>query len=127
MIGLVLFSLFYVTNEFTENELQEIQTSFPEIETKEEIIGKICGIYKSNSMVFRDNPHSEYITLEDSSRYRLNTGYELKQRLTLDETINLGMLLVKSAGSNNIQLIKLNESDSTIYYFKLTDDLGYGK
>lgn len=126
-MGLVLFSFFYVTNEFTENELQEIHASFPEIETKEEIVGKICRIYKSNSMVFRDNPHSEYITLEDSSRYRLNTGYELKQGLILDETIKLGMLLVKNAGSNNIQLIKLNESDSTIYYFKLTDDLGYGK
>lgn len=105
--------------------LQELSKEFPAVTIDQSLKGLVKDIYHPSPEVFNDDPLQAYILLNDSSKRRIKTGYELSTEIILDSILNVGDYLVKDYGSDMIYLYKTQGSDTTKYIFQLRDDLGY--
>jgi len=121
--GFIYFK--YDTNR-KDRIFKEWNEKYPNITVQEHLQGSIADImYQLNPELFRNDPHSAWIILDDSTKRRITASYELTKDLTLDEVLVVGDSLVKEADSDSLFIYKIRNGDTTKYSFRLEDDMGY--
>ncbi|MCZ8215895.1 MAG: hypothetical protein O9262_06620 [Cyclobacteriaceae bacterium] len=109
----------------TQRILDGLNKEYPIISISEAIYGVVTQIDHPNSNVFRNNPHHAFILITDSIKKRIRTGFEISKRLTLDEVLKEGDLVIKESGNDFLSIYKIHGNDTLKYDFELSDDLGY--
>lgn len=112
----------YDTNR-KDKIFREWNKEYPNITIQEHLQGTVASIrYQLDPELFRNDPHSTWIVLDDSIKRRITVSYELTRGLTMDEVVVVGDSLVKEVNSDTLFIYKIQEGSIIKYSFKLEDD-----
>ena len=104
---------------------REVSIEYPLVTSQFNFRGVITSIDHPISATHRSDPLSAFITINDSLRVHLITGFEISEQLKLKEALNVGDSIVKDGDTYLVKIYKISERDTLIYRFELSDDLGY--
>ena|SRR5688572_2483721 len=116
--------VFIVSNWRHNKVYEDISFKYPLVTSEFNFRGIITRIDHPGGTK-RHDPSSAFIIIDDSVQVHLMTGFELNKHLILDEVLKIGDLIIKVPNSYSIEIHKIAETDTVIYKFELTDDLGY--
>jgi hypothetical protein len=122
--------IYYNYDQAKKNRLRDrIRDQYSIIFIEEELHGYITNvIYQLDPNVFRNDPHSVYVTFNDSLNKRISAvsaDAKPDEKQLLDDIIKIGDYLKKKSGSNKLDISKIQNGDTLKYSFVLCDDFGY--
>jgi hypothetical protein len=118
----VMFLGNYIYIRKTGTIWSKLETEYPIIEKHEHFNNRITGIYKLDPKLFRINPNSRMITLNDSIKRRLLVDDEIDSGKQLHEILKIGDYLHKLPDSTSVTLYRIRGTDTLNFYFPLLNN-----
>lgn len=120
-------SIYYKMDMKRKQEiLDSLKSEYPQISIDEILTGEITHIYHGHLNVFNNSPDKAYIEINSITKRRITTSYSINEMKLLDEVLSFpGLYIYKEMGSDRLSIYTIQNGDTTIYIFKILDDLGY--
>ena len=120
---MVLVFILSCKSKKREERYQEWKKEYPDLKMAHKIRAHVLEIKHTISNKYRNNPHSAYVYLSDSTKWTISTGYEIVSgNLRLDDVIKEDYYLFKRPGNDTLLIVS---NDSSVFKYRITDPKGY--
>jgi hypothetical protein len=122
---LLFIIIYFVSQAKSKKYVKDITSEYPLVDLNTKLNGVITDILQINPTLSRNNPFQSKVTIDDTIKITISTGYELNSHLILDEVLTKGLFVTKDSGNKYLFFYRYTIGDTLKYEFIIHDSKGY--